>query len=148
MTRPRFWETVPLAEMTKPEWEALCDGCGKCCLNKLEDEDSGEVAYTRIGCRLLDCDTCLCSNYEGRKAIVPECIILTPETLPDAAYFMPLTCAYRRLHEGKALPEWHPLITGDPESTHKQGGSLRGLVVPETDVPVDDWENYLLRIAT
>jgi uncharacterized cysteine cluster protein YcgN (CxxCxxCC family) len=101
--RDRFWERVPMDRMTPEEWEALCDGCGKCCLNKLEDEDTQDVALTRVACRLLDDQTCRCGQYEIRKTLVPECIRLTPQTMGDVAYFMPETCAYRLLHEGKPL---------------------------------------------
>ena len=141
--RPRFWE-LGLSRLTHEEWEALCDGCGKCCLNKLEDEDSGEVVFTRVGCRLLDAETCQCSNYPQRKDYVPECIVLTPMSLPKVAYFMPETCAYRRLHEGKPLPRWHPLLTGDPESTHRALVSVRGWVLSEVTVPEDDWEDHVI----
>lgn len=142
--RPRFWETVPLSKMTSEEWEALCDGCGKCCLNKLEYEDTGEVAYTRVACRLFDDGTCRCSNYENRKAIVPECVFLTPTSLPKIAYWMPSTCAYKLLHQKKLLPDWHPLLTGDPDSTHKAGMSVKDITVSEAVVPEDDWEDYLI----
>lgn len=141
--RPRFWD-LPLARLTKAEWEALCDGCGKCCLNKLEDEDTGEVAFTRIACRLLDNDTCRCAQYDIRLQFVPECIVLKPGTLADVAYFMPESCAYRRLAEGKPLPAWHPLVTGDPESVHAAGQSVRGKTLPEFEVPEDEWEDYLI----
>ncbi|NEX47507.1 YcgN family cysteine cluster protein [Pseudotabrizicola algicola] len=142
--RPKFWETVPLTKMTPQEWEALCDGCGKCCLNKIEYEDTGEVEYTRIACRLLDGDTCRCKHYPTRKQYVPDCVQLSPKTLPKIAYWMPRTCAYRLLFEGKTLPEWHPLITGDPESTHTAGASVRGWTIPEYDVSEDDWEDYVI----
>ena len=142
--RLKFWETVPLSKMTPEEWEALCDGCGKCCLNKLEYEDTGEVAYTRVACRLFDDGTCRCSNYENRKSIVPECVFLSPKTLPKIAYWMPATCAYKLLFQKKPLPDWHPLLTGDPNSTHKAGMSMRGLTVSEAVVPEDDWEDYLI----
>lgn len=142
--RPKFWETIPLSKMTPEEWEALCDGCGKCCLNKLEYEDTGEVAYTRVACRLFDDGTCRCSNYENRKSIVPECVFLSPKTLPKIAYWMPATCAYKLLFQKKPLPDWHPLLTGDPNSTHKAGMSMRGLTVSEAVVPEDDWEDYLI----
>lgn len=142
--RRGFWRHVPMAKMTEEEWEALCDGCGKCCLNKLEDEDSREVALTCVACRLLDDSTARCGQYEIRKTLVPDCIQLTPSTMGDVAYFMPETCAYRLLHEGKPLPRWHPLITGDPESVHRAGVSVRGRTVPEFEVPEEDWEDYII----
>ena len=142
--RPRFWETVPLKKMTPAEWEALCDGCGKCCLNKLEFEDTGEVAYTNVACRLFDDATCRCANYANRKAHVPECVVLTPKTLAKSAYWMPDTCAYKLLWQGRPLPDWHPLLTGDPESTHGGGRSMRGRTVSELTVPEDDWEDHIL----
>jgi hypothetical protein len=141
--RPRFWD-LPLQKLTPPEWEALCDGCGKCCLNKLEFEDTGEVAFTRVACRLLDGDTCRCTNYPDRKQFVPECVVLTPRTLPKIAYWLPRTCAYRLLHEGKSLPDWHPLLTGDPNSVHDAGMSVQGWTIPEYDVDEDDWEDYII----
>lgn len=142
--RPRFWETVPLTKMTPREWEALCDGCGKCCLNKLEDADTGEVWFTRIACRLLDDATCQCSNYAIRKSIVPECVVLTPATLDEIAYWMPKSCAYRRLNEGRGLADWHPLVSGDPESVHRAGISMRGQTLGEFEIPEDDWEDYII----
>ncbi|MCU0802181.1 MAG: YcgN family cysteine cluster protein, partial [Rhodobacteraceae bacterium] len=142
--RPKFWETVPLAKLTPQEWEALCDGCGKCCLNKLEFEDTGEVAFTRVACRLLDGETCQCSNYANRKQFVPECVVLTPKTLPKVAYWLPRTCAYRLLHEGKPLEDWHPLISGDPQSVHKAGMSVKGWTIPEFEVDEDDWEDHII----
>ncbi|RME15920.1 MAG: YcgN family cysteine cluster protein [Alphaproteobacteria bacterium] len=140
--RHRFWE-LPLARLTPQEWEALCDGCGKCCLNKLEDEETGQVVFTRVACRLLDDATCRCAQYEIRKQFVPECIVLTPETIGRVAYFMPASCAYRLRHEGKALPDWHPLVTGRPESVH-EGHSVRGMTVPEFEIDEEDWEDYLI----
>jgi len=142
--RARFWETVPLKKLTPAEWEALCDGCGKCCLNKLEYEDTGEVEYTRIACRLLDGETCRCSDYGNRFAHVPECVRLTPKSLPKIAYWMPATCAYRLLWQGETLPDWHPLVTGDPDSTHKAGQSVKGWTLPEDSVPEDDWDDYVI----
>jgi uncharacterized cysteine cluster protein YcgN (CxxCxxCC family) len=142
--RSRFW-TLPLPDLTPEEWEALCDGCGKCCLNKLEDEDSGEVAFTRIACRLFDDTTCRCAQYDIRLQFVPECIVLTPESIGDVGYFMPVTCAYRLRHEGKPLPDWHPLVTGDPDSTHTAGMSMKGRTLPEFEVPEDEWEDYLIQ---
>ena len=141
--RPRFWER-PLRTLTPREWEALCDGCGKCCLNKLEDEETGAVAFTDVVCRLLDDATCRCAHYETRLQFVPDCVVLTPRSLPDVAYFMPTTCAYRRLHEGRPLPSWHPLLTGDPDTPHRAGASLRGRTASEMDVPEDEWEDHIV----
>ncbi len=146
--RDRFWETVPLGEMTEAEWEALCDGCGKCCLNKLEDEDTGEVAFTRVACRLFDDAKCACSMYDQRLKHVPECVVLRPDNLDRVAYFMPKTCAYRLLHEGRPLYPWHPLVAGDSEAIHRQCMSVRGLTVSEATVPEDDWEDYLFEVET
>ena len=142
--RPRFWETVPMDRMNRAEWEALCDGCGKCCLNKLEDEDTGEVALTRLACRLLDDESCLCSQYPIRHQFVPECIVLTPKTLRDNLYWLPQTCAYRLVVEGRPLYPWHPLISGDPETVHAAGVSVRGLTIPEFEVGEDDWEDHII----
>jgi uncharacterized protein len=143
-TRPRFWETVPLAKMTPTEWESLCDGCGKCCLNKLEYEDTGEVAYTRVACRLLDGDACRCMDYPNRRMHVPECVFLTPKTLPKVAYWMPSTCAYRLRHQGLPLPDWHYLISGDPNTVHDAGMSVKGWTIPEFEVDEDDWEDHVI----
>ncbi|MBU0645119.1 MAG: YcgN family cysteine cluster protein [Alphaproteobacteria bacterium] len=142
--RPRFWETVPLKKMTPEEWEALCDSCGKCCLNKIEDADTGEVFLTRVACRLLDDQSCQCGQYQIRKNLVPECIQLSPETIETHAYWMPVTCAYRLLWQGRELPDWHPLLTGDPESVHAAGVSVRGRTVPEFEVDEDEWEDYII----
>ncbi len=133
-----------MAKLTPQEWEALCDGCGKCCLNKLEFEDTGEVAFTRVACRLLDGETCQCSNYPNRKQFVPECVVLTPKTLPKVAYWLPRTCAYRLLHEGKPLEDWHPLVSGDPNSVHAAGMSVQGWTIPEFEVDEDDWEDHII----
>ncbi|NKX38809.1 YcgN family cysteine cluster protein [Tritonibacter mobilis] len=141
---PQFWDKKPLQKLSPREWEALCDGCGKCCLNKLEDEDTGEVALTRVACRLLDDQTCQCAHYETRHSFIPECIVLKPENLDTHAYWMPQTCAYRRLWEGKSLPDWHPLVTGDPDSVHRAGVSVRGMTVSEFDTPLEEWEDYII----
>ncbi|CUI66051.1 YcgN family cysteine cluster protein [Cognatishimia activa] len=140
----RFWERKPLKKLTKPEWEALCDGCGKCCLNKLEDEDTGAVALTCVACRMLDDETGLCSQYPIRHQFVPECIVLTPDNLDTHAYWMPQTCAYRLLWEGKPLFDWHPLVSGDPETVHEAGVSVRDRTVSEFEVPIEEWENYII----
>ena len=140
----RFWEDTPFDMLSRPEWEALCDGCGKCCLNKLEDEDTGEVALTRISCRLLDNATCLCSNYPNRRKFVSECISLTAQNITDHLYWLPQTCAYRLVYEGRPLFDWHPLISGDPETVHRAGVTMRGLTLSETSVDEDDWEDYII----
>src|ERR1700722_18037009 len=141
-TRP-FWETKSLDEMTAREWESLCDGCGLCCLIRLEDEDTGEITPTRVACTLFDDQTCRCSNYRQRHRYVSDCIKLTPDNIAKLAW-MPLSCAYRRLHEGKPLPAWHPLITGDPESVHLAGVSVRGQTTSEDDLDFpEDAANYL-----
>jgi len=142
--RPRFWETIPLDRMTPAEWEALCDGCGKCCLNKIEFEDDGEVAFTRIACRLLDGDTCRCTHYQTRRQFVPECIQISPASLPNIAYWLPRTCAYLLLYQGKPLYCWHPLISGDANSVHDAGVSVQGWTVPETEVEEEDWEDHII----
>ena len=142
--RPRFWERVSLAQMTAAEWESLCDGCGRCCLLKLEDADTAEVAYTCVGCRLLDPETCRCGNYAIRKQLVPDCVVLTPQNIAEIAYWMPETCAYRLLWQGDVLPGWHPLISGDPDSVQRAGISMAGRVVPEWEVAEEDLEDHLL----
>lgn len=141
--RPEFWKK-PMAKMTRPEWEALCDGCGKCCLNKLEDEDTGQVALTRVACRLLDDQSCLCTHYENRHQFVPDCIVLTPETIQDHMYWLPQTCAYRLVHQGNPLPDWHPLISGTPASVHAAGISVQGTTVSEFDTPFEEWEDHII----
>lgn len=141
---PRFWERKSLAQMTRPEWEALCDGCGKCCLNKLEDEDSGQVALTRVACRLLDDSTCRCCHYENRHQFVPDCIVLRPENIDEHMYWLPQTCAYRLLHEGRPLFDWHPLVSGDPQTVHDAGVSMQHRTVSEFDVADEDWEEHII----
>lgn len=142
--RDRFWERVKLKNLNPKEWEALCDGCGRCCLNKLEDPDTGEVALTRVACRLLDDKSCQCAQYDIRKQIVPNCIVLTTETISQHAYWLPKTCAYRLLWEGNPLCDWHPLISGDAQSVHDAGVSVQGWTIPEFEVDEDDWEDYII----
>ncbi|WP_146344227.1 YcgN family cysteine cluster protein [Falsiphaeobacter marinintestinus] len=141
---PRFWQNKPLKRLNQQEWEALCDGCGKCCLNKLEDEDTGEVALTRVACRLLDDESCHCTQYDIRHQFVPECIVLKPDNLDSHAYWMPRTCAYRLLWEGKPLYDWHPLISGTAESVHNAGVSVRDLTVSEFETPEEEWEDHII----
>ncbi len=127
----RFWERKPLRKMNQREWEALCDGCGKCCLNKLEDEDSGEVALTCVACRLLDDESCRCTQYDIRHQFVPECIVMTPDNIDEHAYWLPQTCAYRRRAKGEPLPDWHYLLSGDRQAVQRAGVSVVGRVISE-----------------
>ena len=127
-----FWRTKTLAEMTRAEWESLCDGCGRCCLHKLRDEDTGELGWTNVACRLLDTATCRCSDYANRKARVPDCVKLTAKKVA-AIDWLPPTCAYRLLAEGHDLPWWHPLVSGDPETVVTAGVSVRGKAIRERE---------------
>jgi len=127
----RYWETTPLAKMDRTQWEGLCDGCAKCCLEKFEDEDTGRIVYTNVACRLLDLQSCRCSDYLDRARQVPDCIALAPGVLEDPRW-LPETCAYRLVAEGKPLPDWHPLVSGDPETVRAQGHSVYGRVIPES----------------
>ncbi len=129
--RDRFWE-LPLAELTRAEWEALCDGCGQCCLHKLEDADSGEVVNTNVACKLLDTETAQCKDYRHRKAFVPDCLRLTLKIVDDVPW-LPESCAYRRRAKGQELPKWHYLLTGDRDGVRRAGASVIGRVVSETD---------------
>lgn len=142
MGQKPFWETVSLAEMNEAQWEALCDGCGKCCLVKLRDEDSGALAFTNLACRLLDCQSCRCTNYAERLSVVDDCVKLSKDNLDDID-FMPPSCAYRRLHEGRGLPDWHPLVSGSPETVHQAKRSVRGRVVPETEAD-EFWDAHIV----
>lgn len=137
-----FWKRKRLSEMTVQEWESLCDGCAKCCLQKLGD-DEGNVYYTELTCNLLDRETCRCTRYEDRHRLVPECVWLKPEDL-DEFDWLPATCAYRRLAEGRDLPEWHPLRTGDPASTRSAGYSVSGRARPVGDLAETDWEAHIV----
>jgi hypothetical protein len=125
-----FWKTKTLAELDPQEWESLCDGCAKCCLIGLEDEDTGEIHLTDVACKLLDGATCQCSDYPNRKSKVPDCVQLTPENVPTL-YWLPKTCAYRLVHEGRDLFAWHHLVCGDREAVHRANVSVRGKTRPE-----------------
>lgn len=138
-----FWKVKTLSEMSREEWESLCDGCGKCCLIKLEDEDTGLRLDTDVACELFDGSTCRCRNYEQRKRIVPDCVILTARTIPQLPW-IPKTCAYRLISEGKDLFDWHPLVTGDPNSTHEAGMSVKNMVVEGADLDEIDWNEHIV----
>ena len=143
MTDGAFWRDKTLAEMSQTEWESLCDGCGKCCLHKLR-EKSGALKLTNVACRLLDTETCRCTNYPRRKSLVPDCVVLTPATLP-AIDWLPSTCAYRLVQEGKDLPDWHPLMSGEEASVHAAGISMGGRCISERDAgPLED---HIIAIA-
>jgi len=131
-TAKPFWETKSLSEMNRQEWESLCDGCAKCCLHKLEDADTGEILQTNVACRLLDMGCTQCTRYAERKRLVPDCEVLDPDNVHELNW-MPNSCAYRLLAEGKPLPEWHPLVTGRPESVHEAGISVRDWAISERD---------------
>lgn len=139
--RPRFWERFALHDLTRAEWEALCDGCGKCCLVKLEDEETGRLYRTNVACRLLDRETCRCSDYPNRKARVPDCVQLRPG-LVAALDWLPSTCAYRRVAAGEPLPQWHHLVCGDPEAVHRAGASVRGWTISEAEA--GDLEDHII----
>jgi uncharacterized protein len=141
MPEPEFWKHKALSEMTPEEWEALCDGCGKCCLYKLEDADTAEIFYTNVACRLLDLHRCRCRDYQSRTSLVADCLNLR-QVLPRALRWLPTTCAYRLLAEGKALYDWHPLISGDPETVHQAGMSIRGRAVGE--IQMEDLEEHIV----
>ncbi len=145
MTTNEFWKTKPLSELSNREWEALCDGCGKCCLAKLEDEDTGDIYWTSVGCRLFDGATCRCHDYENRLARVPDCVQLTPENVGTIPW-LPATCGYRLVAEGKDLLWWHPLISGDPETVHEAGISMRGRVKASEDdlAQPEDYFSFIL----
>ena len=142
MTTP-FWKTKRLEEMTPDEWESLCDGCAKCCLLKLEDEDTGEIAYTRLHCRLLDGQTCRCINYANRKRHVPDCVQLTPASVGEIKW-MPQSCAYRLVLEGRDLPDWHHLVCGDRDRIHREGHSVQGRTVSEDTVLEEDQIDWII----
>ena len=131
MAAVAFWSTTRLADLSREQWESLCDGCARCCMHKVEDEDSGEVFFTRAACKLLACDTCRCTDYPRRNTLVPQCLQLSAENLATLSAWLPSSCAYRLLDEGKPLPDWHPLISGNADSVHVAGISVRYLAIPE-----------------
>jgi uncharacterized protein len=138
-----FWKTKTLEQMSRAEWESLCDGCGRCCLHKLRDEDTGALAFTNVACRLLDLHSCRCMDYPKRQRRVPDCVSLTPAELREIDW-LPPSCAYRLVAEGKDLLPWHPLVSGSAETVHAAGASVRGRAVSERyagalEDHVEDW---------
>ncbi len=143
----KFWETLPFDQMSIQQWESLCDGCGYCCLIKLEDEDSGEVVNTSVTCRLLDTQSCLCKDYNNRLKSVSMCVKITADNLSellDKQNWLPSSCAYRLLHEGKPLPDWHPLLTGDPDSVHQAGVSVKRFALSEKFIHPDQLFDFVI----
>ena len=139
-----FWQDKSLAEMNQQEWESLCDGCGRCCMIKIQDADSGEVHYTSLTCRLFDLDTCRCTRYPERHELVADCVELTPDTAARF-HWLPTTCAYRRLAEGRPLSWWHPLVSGDPGTVQEAGISVLGKTLPADSVHPDEHEQHIIR---
>jgi len=142
MSTSPFWEQKTLDEMDETEWESLCDGCGRCCLHKLEDDENGELYFTNIACKLLDINNCRCTNYDKRFEQVPDCLSLR-HNLPLTSKWLPTTCAYRLLYEGEQLPDWHPLISNDPESVKQAGMSVRYFAQKEEDITGDYQEHII-----
>jgi uncharacterized cysteine cluster protein YcgN (CxxCxxCC family) len=143
MTDEPFWRRKSMAEMSPREWESLCDGCGKCCVLKLEDEDTGELFHTDVTCKLLDLHTCRCSRYAERQKFVPDCVKLSPDNV-GSLHFMPSTCAYRLLAAGEDLPWWHPLVSGRRDTVHKAGISVRHRVISEEEIDEADLPNRIV----
>ena len=137
-----FWERKNLIDMNENEWESLCDKCGKCCVIKLEDFDTQEVHYTNVSCKLLCEKSASCKDYENRKSIVPDCIILSPDNLKDLKW-MPKTCAYKLLNEGKNLPYWHPLLSGNDKEIVNSGNSVKNRVTNENEIKIKDLPDYI-----
>lgn len=138
-----FWQRKTLDEMTREEWESLCDGCARCCIVKFEDEDTKEILYTDVVCRLLDIERCRCTAYGDRSRLVPTCLVLTPD-LVRSLKWMPETCAYRLIAEGKPLAWWHPLVSGDPNTVHQAGISVRGKVLSEQGMTDEELEEHII----
>jgi uncharacterized cysteine cluster protein YcgN (CxxCxxCC family) len=148
--REPFWKTKPLEQMTRAEWESLCDGCGRCCLHKLRDDRTDALSFTNVACRLLETKTCRCGDYANRQRRVPDCVNLTPDAVREIDW-LPPSCAYRRLAEGKDLAWWHPLVSGDPETVHKAGVSVRGRAISERTAGrfehhIVDWPGQMPRV--
>lgn len=143
MMQQPFWRQKSFAEMTVEEWESLCDGCGKCCLVKLQDEDTDEVAYTSVACQYLDCQSCRCQAYAERTQLVEGCVNLKPDMI-EQFFWLPASCSYRLVAEGRELPDWHPLLSGSRKAMHAGGHSVQGKVISESAVNPDDLEDYIV----
>jgi uncharacterized cysteine cluster protein YcgN (CxxCxxCC family) len=140
-----FWKEKKLDQFNKDEWESLCDGCGKCCLVKLEDPDTMEIAYTACSCSLLDTEKVLCKQYSSRTLVVPECVQISPQNINDLTY-LPNSCSYKLVAQGKDLPEWHHLVSGNKELVHNLGKSIMDWCVPVDNVPEEDWPDLIVEI--
>ena len=143
MSAQPFWETTSLKDMNRTQWESLCDGCALCCLHKLEDEDTSEVYYTEVHCRYMDTNNCNCTVYVERQEKVPNCVWLTPDQASEFRW-LPESCAYRVLAEGRKLADWHPLISGDPNSVHEAGISIKGKGIADDQIAEEDWEDHII----
>lgn len=141
--KTHFWKSKTLHEMNREEWESLCDGCGRCCLQKLEDEDTGNVFYTDVVCRYFDEEKCSCTVYKDRHKHVPACIWLQPDDLSEIDW-LPSTCAYKLVYDGNDLPEWHPLISGTKDTVHAAQISIKNKVISELQVPEEEWEDHII----
>lgn len=139
-----FWRRLALEDMSSEQWESLCDGCGRCCLNKLEDDDTGEIHLTRLACRLLDIGSCRCRNYAERQKHVPDCVRIDPEKVRTLRW-LPATCAYRLVAEGRDLAWWHPLVSGTPETVHEAGISVRHIARSEKGVKIEAYWKYIIK---
>jgi hypothetical protein len=143
MSEPAFWRNTALADMSKAQWESLCDGCAKCCLVKLEDVDTAEVAYTNVVCRYMDEANCQCTQYQNRNTLVPHCVWLKPDMVEEF-FWLPDTCAYRLVYEGHDLPDWHHLRSGSRDSVHEAGASVKNKVLNEQYIPDDELQEYIV----
>ena len=141
--KDKFWQELPLSEMTRTQWESLCDGCGRCCLHKIEDEDTNEIYFTDVACRYLDEETCQCPHYKTRQSKVPDCLTIYPNW-GKKFLWLPTTCAYRLLSENKPLFDWHPLISGDVNSVHLAGISVRGRTYRDDEIPQEEVYKHVI----
>ncbi len=139
-----FWQQKTLFEMSREEWESICDGCAKCCLTQLQDEESEQLVFTNVACDLLNDNTCLCTDYDNRSNCVPSCVTMDAGNVEQAAEFAPPTCAYRLLLQGEPLPDWHHLISGSRDTIHEQKHSVRARVVFQSDIDEDEIEDYVV----